>query len=144
MLYKLILVGPVSDLEHDTWILTLPATIGRNPDHGVCVNHESISRSHCQLLLNSQGALMVRDMHSTNGTYVRDKRVTQCEIFPGDMIQVGAVSFRVEYESDTDHGRPAPRPKSFDLSTTKPMRTLEEEDLPKSSSPTRKWWEFWK
>ena len=143
MFYKLILDSQISGAEHDTWVLTLPTTIGRNPDHGVCVNHDSVSRSHCQLVLNSQGALLVRDLNSTNGIYVRDKKVKQGELFPGDKFQVGAVAFRIEYESDTDHGRPKPKPKSFDLSTTKPMETLKQSDLPNSSTE-KKWWQFWK
>ncbi len=143
MFYKLILDSQVSEMDHDSWVLTLPTTIGRNPDHGVCINHESISRTHCQLLLNSQGALMVRDMNSTNGTYVRDKRIKQSELFPGDKFQAGAVSFRVEYESDTDHGRPAPKPSQFDLSVTKPMQTITDEMI-RANTPQKKWWQFWK
>lgn len=142
MFYKLILDSPVSDLDHDTWVLTLPATIGRNPNHGVCINHESISRTHCQLVLNSQGALMLRDLGSTNGVYVRDRKVKHCELSPGDTFQAGALTFRIEYESDTDHGRPAPKPKSFDLSETRPMKQLEKSSgLPAAQ---KKWWQFWK
>ena len=144
MFYKLILETALGEIAHDNWVLQLPVTIGRNPQHGVCVNHESISRTHCQLVLNSQGALLLRDMNSTNGTYVRDRRVKQSELFPGENFQVGALLFRIEYESDTDHGRPAPVPKSFDLSATKPMITLG--DAPASSpvAPSRKWWQFWR
>ena len=142
MFYKLILSSSLADMDQTSWILSLPTTIGRNPDHGVCINHESVSRTHCQLVLNSQGALMLRDLGSTNGTYVRDRRIKQCELFPGETFQVGAVAFRVEYESDTDHGRPAPKPKPIDLSVTKPMKTLESHQI---EIPTeRKWWQFWK
>lgn len=147
MFYKLILTTSLADHDHGTWILQLPTTIGRNPDHGVCINHESISRSHCQLLLDSQGALHLRDLGSTNGTYVRDRKVKNCELFPGDTFQVGAVTFRIEYESDTDHGRPAPKPKTFDLSTTKPMKKLDkviESPQNQNLADNKKWWQFWK
>lgn len=142
MFYKLTLTSSLPNHDHDTWILDLPATIGRNPEHGVCVNHESISRSHCQLVLNSQGALLLRDLGSTNGTYVRDRRIKHCELLPGDTFQIGAVTFRIDYESDTDHGRPAPKPKSFDLSVTKAMPKHERPDH--ASLSAKKWWQFWK
>lgn len=142
MFYKLILETPLPEHE-DMWVLSLPADVGRNPEHGVCVNHESISRSHCQLVLNSQGALLIRDLGSTNGTYVRDRRVKQSELFPGDKFRLGAVTFRIEYESDTDHGRPAPKPKVFDLTKTVPMESVKPVES-ESASPRPKWWEFWK
>lgn len=149
MFYKLILNSTIADLDNDSWILTLPTTIGRNPEHGVCINHESISRTHCQLVLNSQETLMVRDLGSTNGTYVRDQRIQHpTELFPGDNFQVGGVSFRIEYESDTDHGKPKQKPKPFDLTATKPMQKLDKSMIDQQKyepvTEPKKWWQFWK
>ena len=138
MYYKLTLLTPNIDVEYDTWVLRLPTEIGRNPEHGVFVDHESVSRTHCRLLLNGQGTLVIKDLDSTNGTYVRDH---QAELFPGDIIQIGALCFRVEYESDTDHGRPAARPDTFDLSETVRMRQLKKESsLPTNPPAEKKWW----
>ena len=146
MFYKLTLLTPNVVLEHDTWVLRLPAVIGRNPQHGVFVDHESISRSHCRLLLNGQGSLMVKDMDSTNGTYLREKRVGLAEIFPGDILQLGGIAFRSDYESDTDCEIPASRPEEYDLTATVPMRELTKQDYVDQNIDSKEaaWWQVWK
>ncbi len=83
------------------WILTPPSIVGRGSDTDISINHPSISRRHCQFHLNPEGALIVRDLNSTNGTYIDDKRVTSATLMNGDCIQLGAVTLRVELRSDT-------------------------------------------
>src|SRR5262245_21887472 len=48
-----------------------------------------VSRVHCRLTALPGGQLEVRDLESTNGTYVNGQRVEVAQLAPGDRLQVG-------------------------------------------------------
>lgn len=53
------------------------------------------SRRHASVAPGPIG-LMVSDLNSTNGTFVNGQRVQSANAGPGDMIRIGATTFRVE------------------------------------------------
>ena len=152
MYYKLVMVNTEKGVDQTSWILELPTTVGRGPEFGVSINHESISRTHCKLFLNAHEVLTVRDLGSTNGTYVHDERVTQATLMPGDILQLGSITLRIEYTSDTDHGRPKKK-QAVNLGATQPMLTQpgsqnrnlrrDPDPVPAPLPPEKKWWQFW-
>ncbi|MEM7456780.1 MAG: FHA domain-containing protein [Planctomycetota bacterium] len=151
MFYRLSVIQP-SELERESWILSLPATIGRDPQHEVCIDHDSISRTHCRLALNSHEALTLRDLNSMNGTYVNDEKLSRPVVLkPGDVFQCGGVLLAVEITSDTDHGKQQPSSQplsSSKLATTTKMQNITEQlnaagAVAGDKSDDRKWWQFW-
>ncbi|NJL71271.1 MAG: FHA domain-containing protein [Candidatus Competibacteraceae bacterium] len=73
--------------------------VGRSSEADIQVDHESISRRHAQIE-NNGTILFVRDLNSTNGTFVSDQPVnapTMIEI--GTVVQIGEVRFRIDPES---------------------------------------------
>src|SRR5262249_3376950 len=59
------------------------------------IKSSQVSRRHCELL-EVGGKLVVRDLGSSNGTFVNGKRVLgQQPLKPGDELTVGAVTLRV-------------------------------------------------
>jgi pSer/pThr/pTyr-binding forkhead associated (FHA) protein len=94
-----------SDLEVP--VEGLPVLIGRAGDAAVRVDRPEVSRHHCEVYpLNS--ALVVRDLKSTNGTYVNGLRVTETLLLPGDKLTLGATRYLVRYErGSTDTPAPA-------------------------------------
>jgi pSer/pThr/pTyr-binding forkhead associated (FHA) protein len=83
-----------------------------------------------------------------NGTYLNGERVRQTHsVVPGDILQLGAITLRVEYSSDTDPGRLALPVKSVKpMNATQPMRTLPSENftMQEVKETPKRWWEFWK
>ena len=74
-----------------------PNVIGRAGDVEVWVDAIGVSRHHARITINS-GTAMLEDLGSTNGTYLRDVRVTApCRLADGDQIRLGAVTitFRI-------------------------------------------------
>ncbi len=70
--------------------------LGREPAREIpLVNDPTVSRSHARVLCEN-GAWMLEDMGSANGTFVNDERVTRRELRPGDIIRVGNSSFRFD------------------------------------------------
>jgi pSer/pThr/pTyr-binding forkhead associated (FHA) protein/uncharacterized RDD family membrane protein YckC len=66
------------------------ATLGRSRTSTVRLEHESVSRSHALLTLN-RGEAIVKDLNSSNGTYVGGRRITrETRLQSGDRVQLGA------------------------------------------------------
>lgn len=147
MYYRLVSEKPIQGVGYQRWNLKLPATIGRSGDSSVCIDDDSISRAHCQLFLGSDESLQVRDLNSLNGTFVNGERIKRVHsLFPGDVIQAGAVFLRIEYASDTDPGKPLPKRASPSNNVTQPLKTAWAEQAREMKSPEspKRWWEFWK
>lgn len=69
--------------------------VGRRPDLQLSLPRASVSKIHAELL-NVDHALFVRDLQSTNGTYVNGCRIGQeTPIAEGDIVQFADVEFRV-------------------------------------------------
>jgi pSer/pThr/pTyr-binding forkhead associated (FHA) protein len=66
-------------------------TLGRASGADFIVDAALVSRVHCRITALSSGELEVKDLESTNGTYVNGKRVDQATLAPGDKLQVGRV-----------------------------------------------------
>lgn len=66
-------------------------TIGRATGADFIVDAALISRVHCRLTALADGDLEVRDLESTNGTYVNGERIETARLAPGDRLQVGRV-----------------------------------------------------
>lgn len=84
-------------------------TIGRSTECELQIPLGIVSRRHCQITFDGE-SLMVRDLGSSNGTMVNDKRVQEAALKAGDKIVVGPVIFTV-----TIDGKPA---------EIKPVRTV--------------------
>ena len=68
---------------------TEPLIIGRSPQNQIQIDQESISRRHCRIWF-SGSEFLVRDLGSTNGTYVNDDLVEEeGRLRHGDQLKVG-------------------------------------------------------
>jgi FHA domain/zinc-ribbon domain len=63
-------------------------TIGRSPDCGVFLDDVTVSRRHA-VLVQREGAWVIEDQGSLNGTFVNRRRVESAELEDGDEIQIG-------------------------------------------------------
>lgn len=66
-------------------------TLGRATGSDLIVDAALVSRVHCRLTALPDGVLEIRDLESTNGTFVNGARVTMARLIPGDRLQVGRV-----------------------------------------------------
>ena len=66
--------------------------IGREEGNDCVVPDASVSSRHCEAVVQN-GGLVIRDLGSTNGTYVEGQRVGQALIEPGRNFKLGAVEF---------------------------------------------------
>ncbi|MEV1332600.1 FHA domain-containing protein [Micromonospora costi] len=72
-----------------------PLVIGRAPTADVVVPDPHLSRRHAEVWLAPDGA-SVRDLGSTNGTWLNDRRISGVEqLADGDVIRLGRTELRV-------------------------------------------------
>ena|SRR5437868_6667034 len=69
-------------------------TIGRSSGAEFMLEAPLVSRLHCQLSATDE-AVQVKDLDSTNGTFVNGKRITSATLQAGDVLKVGRVDLRI-------------------------------------------------
>jgi CheY-like chemotaxis protein len=70
-------------------------TIGRAEGNTFQINDTSISGRHCEILLRGDD-VVVGDLNSTNGTFIKGERVTKAILRPGQILRLGQVDLRLE------------------------------------------------
>ena len=73
-------------------------TIGRGPGNMFQITESSVSGQHCEVSLRGN-ELVVRDMRSTNGTFIKGTLITEGILRIGEVLRLGDVELRFE-ESD--------------------------------------------
>ena len=78
-----------------TWEVPLPGdrlTIGREPDNDVALDEPAVSRYHA--VLERRGAsCTVRDLNSSNGTWVGPARIARTVLNDGESFRIGSATF---------------------------------------------------
>jgi pSer/pThr/pTyr-binding forkhead associated (FHA) protein len=77
-------------------------TIGRVEDNTFPIAEPSVSSHHCEVLLRGAD-VVVKDLESTNGTYINGDRITESVLKPGQILRLGQIEMRLE----TDAAQPA-------------------------------------
>lgn len=71
-------------------------TVGRSSQSNLCLQDASVSGRHCEILVHG-AEVIIRDLDSSNGTYVNGARVNgQAQVKNGQMIRIGNVNARLE------------------------------------------------
>ena len=79
-------------------------TIGRVEDNTFPITDPSVSSHHCEIV--PRGAdFVVRDLNSTNGTYINGEKITEATLKSGQILRLGQVELRLETDA------PAATPK---------------------------------
>jgi pSer/pThr/pTyr-binding forkhead associated (FHA) protein len=81
------------DLDH------FPFTLGRNETCDYQVQSSRVSRQHAQIVREG-GRLRIRDLKSTNGTFVNGQRIEEHLLCDGDLIVIADVSFSFRTEAE--------------------------------------------
>jgi EAL domain-containing protein (putative c-di-GMP-specific phosphodiesterase class I) len=96
------LSGQLSDQDplRQFTINTRVFTVGRRTNNALCLPVNSVSGCHAELE-QRDAQLFLRDLGSTNGTYVNGKQLKgEIEVFEGDLIQFATLVFRLDRARD--------------------------------------------
>ncbi len=85
-------------------IYSFPFRIGRRTDVSLSLAYSTVSGVHAEILETNAG-LLLRDLESTNGTFVNGIRVDgQLLLAQNDLVQIADVPFRVRRQSSETGG----------------------------------------
>ena len=76
--------------------------IGRSSKCDIHIDQESVSRNHAKIV-NSGKRLLIRDLGSTNGTYVNDQPVEEWILRDGDLIKIGRTILKFLSGGNIEH-----------------------------------------
>jgi type II secretory pathway predicted ATPase ExeA len=62
--------------------------VGRTPDNDLQIDSRFVSRHHCQIVTTGNSSV-IEDLNSTNGIYVKNKRVRRHYLNDGEVVLIG-------------------------------------------------------
>jgi pSer/pThr/pTyr-binding forkhead associated (FHA) protein len=86
------LAGPTPGMEYP--LGSDRVTVGRAEDATISVNHNSVSRLHCEIHALSEGRYEIVDKGSSNGVRVNGSDLRRGIVEAGDIIELGDVRFK--------------------------------------------------
>ena len=81
-------------------------TIGRVEDNTFQITDASVSSHHCEVLLRG-AEVLIRDLNSTNGSFINDVRITESVLKPGQTLRLGQIELKLEAEGVANAPAPA-------------------------------------
>jgi len=73
-------------------------TVGRHPDNTIVLDHVSVSGHHAELLIHN-GSYLLKDLISSNGTYVNGHKIMVQHLENGDKVRFGKVDATISIET---------------------------------------------
>ena len=102
-------------------------SIGRHDDCLIRIRSSQVSRRHCELFEND-GRLFVRDLGSSNGTFVNGAKILgQQALNPGDVITVGGVALRLDADTEAALAPADRAPTAGDTAEVEALNAVEED-----------------
>lgn len=81
-------------------------TIGRVDDNSFQIAEPSVSSHHCEVLLRGSD-VVVKDLNSTNGTFINGEKISESVLKPGQTLRLGQIELQLLTE-----GMPVPPPSA--------------------------------
>lgn len=105
-------------------------SVGRHDDCQLRIKSSQVSRKHCELF-EKKGLLMVKDLGSSNGTFVNGKRVQgQRVLEPGDELTIGNVKLKVAKIGEVPPPAPSqPAMKPGDTAVVEAISAVEDDEF---------------
>ena len=90
-------------------------TIGRLEDNTFQISEQSVSSHHCEILLKGN-EVVVKDLNSTNGTFINGEKISEKALKPGQILRLGSIELRLEGDGQAPSAS-APADKKADQNT---------------------------
>jgi pSer/pThr/pTyr-binding forkhead associated (FHA) protein len=81
------------------------SVIGRGEECELQIPLLNVSRRHCELRLD-QGIIRVKDLASSNGTYLNNQRISEGELTAGDRLAIGPIVFTIQVDGQPEEVSP--------------------------------------
>jgi hypothetical protein len=110
---------------------SLPVLVGRSdaPDVKLKIDGDTVSRRHCEFFRNESGQVCIRDLESTNGTFLDGRQLEPRVATPvssGAKIKLGNAGFHFEYETGAKAARSPHDSDTIPIDAAMPTSEVEE------------------
>ena len=112
----LVLNGPLAGQSYE--LKVDKTTVGRVEDNTFQIADPSVSSHHCEIHLQGE-ALLIKDLNSTNGSFINGEQITEAVLKPGQTLRLGQIELRID---DGTVPPPAAAPKPAAASSNKPRQ----------------------
>ena len=82
-------------------------TVGRVEDNTFQIPDGSVSSHHAEIVLQGP-EILIRDLNSTNGTFINNEKITEKILKPGETLRFGQVELRIDDGKAVSAPPPAP------------------------------------
>ena len=127
---SVILLVEIEGRTHSLTLSARPLILGRSKKCNVRFADQLMSSKHCEISLNDHGRVVVKDLNSTNGTFINEVKVEAGHVFIGDILRVGNIQLVIDNDQLTPSERNAltdenvkTRQKFVDLKVKKQEKT---------------------
>ena len=100
-------------------------TIGRVEDNTFQIAEPSVSSHHCEVLLRGKD-VVVRDLNSTNGTFINEEKISESVLKPGQKLRLGQIELSLETGDAPFSSAPAPAAGSALPMTGTPRKQVDQ------------------
>lgn len=83
------------------------SVVGRGIDADIRLDDTLVSRKHCEITRNGK-SIRLKDMNSTNGTFVNCNDIGDIELQPNAELELGTTILKFEWKDSSDDTDPAP------------------------------------
>ncbi|HXV04068.1 MAG TPA: FHA domain-containing protein [Gaiellaceae bacterium] len=92
-----VLSSPALETNTERELDSTPVTIGRANDNDLAIDADEFASVHHAKIEPRRDGIWLRDLDSTNGTFVNGVKVTQPrKLSPGDVIRIGETDLRYD------------------------------------------------
>jgi len=98
--------------------------IGRLEDNAFQIADPSVSSHHCEAHLRG-AEVFIRDLNSTNGTFINDARVMESVLKPGQMLRLGQIELKLETDASPATPPSAPATAAAPPAPATPKRPVD-------------------
>jgi len=95
-------------------------TVGRVEENTFQIADASVSSRHAEILLRGT-ELFVRDLNSTNGTFINGEKISEAVFKPGQTLRFGQVELKIDDGQPVVAPAPAPAPVSANAPAPAPI-----------------------
>ena len=81
-------------------------TVGRLEDNQFQIPEPSVSSHHCEIILRGND-IVIKDLDSTNGSFIDGDKITEAVLKPGQILRLGQIELRLD--DGTQAAAPAPK-----------------------------------
>src|SRR3954465_12063457 len=91
-------------------------TVGRVEDNAFQIAEPSVSSHHAEIILKGNDVL-IKDLNSTNGTFINGEKITEAVLKPGQTLKFGQVELRLEGKDGAGAPKPGAAPAKSGTAT---------------------------